>query len=112
MTQEPGRDLNAVPKTYQKFANKHGQILGAYDALNAKVKALNALSPEEMALVKLAISVGAGMDGAMASQTRKAIKAGIDPKKIEQVAIMALPTLGLPRMMQAWKTIGSILDKT
>lgn len=106
------KDINRVPKTYQKFSEKHESVIQAYDALNEQVKAMDALSDEEIALVKLAISVGAGMDGAMASQTRKALKSGLDPKKIEQVAVLALPTLGLPRMMQAWKTVTGILDKT
>lgn len=110
MTKEAKRG-DRIPRSYEKFCAQHGEVIAAYDDLNERVKDLGALSEEALALTKLAISVGAGMDGAMASQTRKALKAGIEPKKIEQVAILALPTLGLPRMMQAWKTITMTISK-
>ncbi|CAM2007080.1 carboxymuconolactone decarboxylase family protein [Acanthopleuribacter pedis] len=103
--------MDRIPKTYQKFAERHPEVLAAYDALNEQVKSGDALSEEECALIKLAISIGAGMDGAMASQTRKAYKSGIAPEKLEQVAVLALPTLGLPRMMQAFKTIRGVVER-
>ncbi|CAM2065265.1 Carboxymuconolactone decarboxylase family protein [Sulfidibacter corallicola] len=103
--------MDRIPKTYQKFSDRYPDIIGAYDRLNESVKGLDALSADEIALVKLGISIGAGMDGAMASQTRKAIKSGVAPEKIEQTAVLALPTLGLPRMMQAFKTITGVLER-
>lgn len=104
--------MDRIPKTYQKFAERRPEVLAAYDALNERVKSMGALSDEEIMLVKLAISIGAGMDGAAASQTRKAVKSGVAGEKLEQVAILALPTLGLPRMMQAFKTISGILEQS
>lgn len=102
--------MDKIPKTYRKFSARQPAVIEAYNALNTEVKNLGALSQEEIALVKLAISIGAGLDGAMASQTRKALKSGIDPSKLEQLAVLALPTLGLPRMMQAYKTITTLID--
>ncbi len=98
------------PKTYRKFSTRHPEVIEAYDTLNNEVKSLGALSEEEILLAKLAVSIGAGLDGATASQTRKALKSGIDPAKLEQLAILALPTLGLPRMMQAYKTITTLIE--
>lgn len=102
--------MDKIPKTYRKFSARQPAVIEAYNALNTEVKNLGALSEEEITLVKLAISIGAGLDGAMASQTRKALKSGIDPAKLEQLAVLALPTLGLPRMMQAYKTITTLIE--
>ncbi len=98
-----------IPKTYQRFSETHPDLLACYDALNQQAKKEGPLEPEELALVKLAISVGMSLDGPMASHTRKAVRAGVDPEKLEHVALLALPTLGLPRMMQAWKTINTTI---
>ena len=102
---------NHVPKTYQRFAESHPELLACYDALNEHARTEGPLSEQEIALIKLGISIGMGMDGAMASHTRKAVKVGVDPKKLEHLAVLALPTLGLPQMMRAWKTITANLPQ-
>lgn len=108
---EAQEELKRLPKTYQKFCQTHPNLIEAYNQLNDQVKAVDALTEEELTLVKLGISIGAGMDGAMASHMRKALAQGLDRKKIEQVALLALPTLGLPRMMQAWKNVTQLFEK-
>lgn len=99
-----------LPSSFIRFSAAHKDVVTAYDALNAVVREQGALSAREVALVKLALSVGAGMEGAVASHTRKALQAGADPDSLEQIALLALPTCGFPHMMKSWKRIVEQFD--
>ena len=49
------------------------------------------------------------MEGAVHSHTRKAIIAGASHEEIRHVAILSLPTIGLPSMMAALSWIDDVL---
>ena len=93
----------AVPPTmFKDFVADHPTIAGAYEALGKAVRAAGPLTEREVALVKLAISVGARLEGGVHAHVRKALAAGIDRKAIEQVALLAIPTIGWPPAMAAY----------
>ncbi len=52
-------------------------------------------------MVKLALSVGAGSEGAVHSHTRRAKSEGIENDALLQVAMLAIGPLGLPRAVAA-----------
>jgi len=56
-------------------------------------------------LVKLALSIGAGLEGATHSAVRSARKAGIKQEEIDHVAVLAVSTLGLPSATRAFTWI-------
>ena len=89
------------PVPFRDFAGRYPDIIEAYDRLGEAVRAAGPLSPREVALVKLAISVGARMEGSAHAHTRKALAHGIEPEAVEQVALLACPTIGFPNMMAA-----------
>ncbi|MCK7517620.1 MAG: carboxymuconolactone decarboxylase family protein [Ignavibacteriales bacterium] len=62
-------------------------------------------------LIKLAISTGAGLEGAVHSHTRKAVELGISKEEIRQTVLLALPTIGLPSTMAAMSWVDDILEK-
>ena len=94
-----------TPSSYQLFSERYPDFLAGYEHVNRALRAAPGLDDKEIALTKLAISVGAGLEGAIASHTRKALELGIEPSKLEHVALMALPTRGLPHMMMCWKAV-------
>jgi len=53
-------------------------------------------------LVKIGLSIGAGLESAVRSHVRKAMQAGATEKEIEQAVLLAMNTLGLPRTVAAW----------
>jgi alkylhydroperoxidase/carboxymuconolactone decarboxylase family protein YurZ len=63
-------------------------------------------------LVKLAISIGAGMEGAVHSHTRKAIEGGITNDEIHAAVLLSLTTLGFPSMMKAMSWVDDIINPT
>jgi alkylhydroperoxidase/carboxymuconolactone decarboxylase family protein YurZ len=73
----------------------------AYDRFGAELRAAGPLSAREIALVKLAVSVGARMEGSTHAHTRKARAVGVEDAALEHVVLLAAPTIGFPNMMAA-----------
>ena len=89
------------PKPFREFVKQYPGVAEAYESLGEAVRAAGPLTPREVALVKLALSVGARMEGSTHAHTRKALAAGFDTAAVEQVALLACPTIGFPNMMAA-----------
>ncbi len=90
-----------IPKPYQQMHQLYPEYMQAYEALGEAARAAGPLSPREIALVKLAISVGAGLEGAAHSHCRKALEVGCVADDLRHVALLAAPTIGFPTMMRA-----------
>ena len=100
-----------LPKPYEQFRKQFAGVWSAYDQLGAAVHAAGPLDAKSRELVKLALAVGAQAEGAVHSHTRRGLEAGLSPEEIRQVAVLALPTLGFPRMMAALTWIDDVLAK-
>jgi alkylhydroperoxidase/carboxymuconolactone decarboxylase family protein YurZ len=83
----------------------------AYESFGQAARLAGPLSEREIALVKLAISVGAGLEGAAHSHCRKAIQAGCTAGELRHVAIVSAPTIGFPAMMRARSWVEDVLEK-
>ena len=55
-----------------------------------------------MELIKIGISVGAGLEPATRSHVRQALQPGASDIEIEQAVLLAYNTIGWPRMIAAW----------
>lgn len=62
------------------------------------------------ALIKLAISAGAGLEGAVHSHTRKALECGCSKDEILQVVFLAIPTIGFPGAMAALSWVEDVIE--
>lgn len=102
--------MDKVPKPYAEFTKKHGAVADAYDALASACHEAGPLNDRERALVKLALSVGAGMEGAVHAQVRKGLATGLSPEEMHHVALLATTTIGFPSMMAAMTWIDDLLD--
>ena len=98
-----------TPRPYSEFARRHAAVTTAYEQLGEAVRAAGPLADREVALVKLALSIGARMEGAAHAHGRKALAQGIEPAALEHVAILSCPTIGFPAMMMA---LGWVRDVT
>ncbi|MEM9828076.1 MAG: carboxymuconolactone decarboxylase family protein [Planctomycetota bacterium] len=87
------------------------ELMRAYEALGEATKSAGSLSDREIALVKLAISIGAGLEGAAHSHCRKAFDAGCRADDLRQVALLATPTIGFPTMMRAKGWVEDVIAK-
>lgn len=98
-----------VPKRYIKFKEDYPDVLNAYEQMGDAVHKSGPLDDKTRALIKLAISTGARLEGAVHSHARKAVKAGATKEEMLQVALLSLPTIGLPSMMAALSWIDDII---
>jgi alkylhydroperoxidase/carboxymuconolactone decarboxylase family protein YurZ len=96
-----------IPSVYSRMKAEHPGVLEAYEALGAACASAGPLDPKIVAIVKLATSLGAGLEGAAHSHTRKALEAGWTPDELLHAALLGTPTLGFPSMM---RNRGWVLD--
>lgn len=102
--------MAGVPKRYQKFTEDYPRVAEAYEKLGEAVHEAGPLDAKTRALIKLSISVGARLEGAVHSHTRKALKAGLTHEEIRHAVMLALPTLGLPGTMAAMSWVDDVLE--
>ena len=103
--------MSQLPKRFEKLHQDHPAVAKAYEALGKAVHTSGPLAEKTRALIKLAISTGAGLEGAVHSHTRKLFELGISKEEIRQTVLLALPTIGLPSTMAAMSWVDDILDK-
>jgi 4-carboxymuconolactone decarboxylase len=99
-----------LPKHYKKFIETYPEISEAYEKLGAAVHNAGTLDKKTRALIKIAVSAGAGMEGAVHSHTRKALDAGATPEEIRHTIILTFPTIGFPAMMASLSWVNDILE--
>ncbi|MCL5028016.1 MAG: carboxymuconolactone decarboxylase family protein [Bacteroidetes bacterium] len=102
--------MSQIPKKYLNFKTDYEKVANAYETLGDAVHTSGPLDEKTRALIKVAISTGARLEGAVHSHTRKAIKAGATKEELHHVALLSLPTIGLPSMMAALNWIDDIFE--
>ena len=88
------------PPPYERMKQEYPGVLAAYEALATACAAAGPLDGRTIALVKLATSLGAGLQGAARSHARKALEAGCSREQLLHVALLGTPTIGFPTMMR------------
>jgi 4-carboxymuconolactone decarboxylase len=98
-----------LPNAYQSFQEQYPAVFDAYNQLGAAVHSQGPLEERTRDLVKLALAIGIGSEGAVHSHTRKALASGATPEEIRQVVLLSVPTIGFPKMMAALTWVEDIL---
>jgi len=62
-------------------------------------------------LIKIGITIGAGLETGTRAHTRLALDAGATPEEIRHAALLATTTIGFPSMMRAITWINDVLEK-
>ncbi|MBI4417932.1 MAG: carboxymuconolactone decarboxylase family protein [Ignavibacteriales bacterium] len=101
----------ALPKRFQKFIDEYPAVAKAYESLGNAVHAAGPLDEKTRALVKLAISTGARLEGAVHAHARKALAADVKPEELRHVVMLSLPTIGLPSMMAAMSWVDDVIEE-
>lgn len=90
-----------LPGAAGALAESHPEVWKAYATLGAACAEAGPMDTTTRRLVKLALAIGAASEGATHSHSRRALEDGIDAEALRQVALLAIPTLGLPRAVAA-----------
>ncbi len=100
-----------LPGAAGDLAKSNPAVWEAYAALGAATANAGHLTERERRLVKLALAIGAGSEGAVHSHARRGVAEGLATEDLHQVALLAIGPLGLPRAVAAGTWIADITDK-
>lgn len=110
MAKKPGKSAaGAIPARYLNFQKAFPKVFRTYAALGAATQEAGPLSKKTRALAKLAIALGARMEGAVHSHTRRALEAGCTPDEVRHIVLLATTTIGFPSMMSVMSWVDDVL---
>jgi len=101
--------VRKLPQPFEDFGRQQPQVYAAYEALAKAAHEAGPLEERTRRLVKLAIAIGARLEGAVRSHTWQAREAGISEAEIDHVVLLSLTTIGLPSMIAARTWVASAL---
>lgn len=99
------------PKHYLWFQETFPDVAEAYESLGSAVHGAGPLPEQTRALIKVAVSTGRGLQGAVHSHVRKALRAGCSEDEIRHAVMLAMPTIGLPATMAALSWVRDVVEK-
>lgn len=93
--------MRELPPAFRQFSADYPKMREAYERLAKAAHEAGPLDDRSRHLVKLAIAVGARLEGAVRSHVWQAKEAGISEAELDHVVLLALTTIGLPSMVAA-----------
>jgi alkylhydroperoxidase/carboxymuconolactone decarboxylase family protein YurZ len=102
---------DSLPPIVEQVARKYPTVWEAYNRLGQAAALVGALDVKSERLLKLAISVGGRLEGAVRSHVRRGRAVGVTREQMEQVALLAVTTIGWPSALAALAWIDDELQK-
>ena len=100
-----------LPLVVQEIAAKYPEVWDAYGRLGQAVSAAGPLDAKTERLIKLALAIGAGREGAVHSHARRAVRAGWSADELRQVALLGISTLGWSGAVAAYCWIDDVIGE-
>ncbi len=100
-----------LPDFLQNVIEEYPEVWKTYQALGEACGTAGPIEPKTTRLVKLALAIGAKSEGAVHSHTRRALREGITKEEIQQVALLAITSIGWSSSMAALSWIQDVVDK-
>ncbi len=102
--------MTDLPAPYTRIREEFPEVAAAYDALGSAAHEAGPLDDKTRQLIKLALAIGAQLEGATHAHARRSLEAGITPEEIKHVVILAMTTLGFPATVKAYTWVCDELD--
>ncbi len=100
---DPQPEDPKLPRTFRSFVQKYPELGRAHEQIARAVESAGPLDRKTCHLIKVGLSVGAGLESATRSHIRRAMQAGATQQEIEQAILLAYNTVGFPRTVMAWQ---------
>src|SRR6201997_5192036 len=91
-----------IPKPVEELWKRYPAVWKAFNELGSRCHEAGPLDEKSRRLVKLALSIGAGLEGATHSAVRNAQSVAIPQQETDHVAQLAVSTLGMPAATRAF----------
>ena len=98
-----------LPEIYVGFRERFPTLAAALDAVGKSVDEAGPLDDRTRALVRLGVAIGSVAEGAVRSNTRKALAAGASPEEIVHVAVLAISVRGFPAAIAGLGWVDEVL---
>jgi len=105
--EDPGK----LPRTFKQFARRFPKLAAAHQSIGEHTATMGPLDKKTQHLIKIGICLGAGLESAMRSHTRRAIQAGATEAELEQAVMLGMTTCGFPRTVAAWQWVRQQLER-
>lgn len=102
--------MPTLPKTYTNLQETYPEVFRAYEQLGTAVHAAGPLDEKTRGLIKLALAVAGGHEGAVHAHVRKLREAGVSAAEMRQVVLLAIPTVGFPPAMAAMSWVDDLME--
>jgi len=99
-----------LPGAAGSVARDHPDLWDSFTELGRAASEAGPLEGATRRLVKLALAIGTGSEGAVHSHARRALDEGITPQELEHVAVLAVPTIGFPKAIAALTWIRDVTE--
>lgn len=96
---------------YHRLGELAPAVVSHYEALAGAASGAGPLNAVEVALVKLAMSVARGSWRGVHAHARKALEGGVAPEAMRQVAVVAVPIIGLQDALDALRWIDETIEE-
>ncbi len=103
------RKKTTLPSGAGRLASRHPEVWDRYTELGEACAEAGPLDARTRRLIKVALATGAGLEGAVHSHLRRGLGEGLTPEEFRHVALLAIPTLGLPSAVRAMTWMDDIL---
>jgi len=103
--------MDYLPEVYLHFKDTYPDVMDKYSDLAKSCHDWGPLDQKIRRLIKLGIALGRNSEGAVKSQTRKALSEGIDPNEIRHAVVLGLTTAGFPTMIAATKWVEDVIKQ-
>lgn len=101
-----------LPGQARSVANNKPALWKAYQKLGETCAEAGPLSASTIQQVKLAMAIGAGLEGAVHSHVRRALAEGVELDALRHVAYLAVTTLGFPRAVAALSWVEDVISES
>jgi 4-carboxymuconolactone decarboxylase len=101
--------MSEPPEFYRRAKQQHPELFKSYESLSQAAKEVGPLDNKSATLVKLAMAIGSGLEGATHSGVRKALEAGWTADELRHAVLLGVTTLGFPTTMRARAWVEDVL---
>ena len=100
----------SYPAHYEKIRRLYPDVMTAFEQVGDTLRQLSPLTAREQHLVKLALALGAGLEGAVHSHARRALAGGLTEDEVRFACLLAVTTIGFPAMARGMSWLEDVID--
>jgi 4-carboxymuconolactone decarboxylase len=103
--------MSRLPSHFEWLQQTYVDVANAYETFGDSVHAAGPLDEKTRALVKVAASGAARLEGGLHAHVRKALRAGVVPAEIYHALLLLMPTVGFPGAMAALAWARDVIER-